>query len=168
MEFNIALNTIVYLMIFLFPGVIFRKFLFIREYSKEFDKGNLFERFIWTILTSIAILITTFSIFLFLKNILQLDLLPSISYKTIWNTFNDLSNNKLPNPNKKLPVKDKDVYRKMSLELKKFIKKNKISIVEILLYKRFNANYLLSLPVRKKIYYILYFSRQEKLLRKLV
>ena len=65
-------------------------------------------------------------------------------------------------------VKDKDVYRKMSLELKKFIKKNKISIVEILLYKRFNANYLLSLPVRKKIYYILYFSRQEKLLRKLV
>ena len=111
MEFNIALNTIVYLMIFLFPGVIFRKFLFIREYSKEFDKGNLFERFIWTILTSIAILIATFSIFVFLKNILQLDLLPSISYKTIWNTFNDLSNNKLPNPNKKLPVKDKDVYK---------------------------------------------------------
>lgn len=111
MEFNIALNTIVYLMIFLFPGVIFRKFLFIREYSKEFDKGNLFERFIWTILTSIAILIATFSIFVFLKNILQLDLLPSISYKTIWNIFNDLSNNKLPDPNIKLPIKDKDVYK---------------------------------------------------------
>ena len=95
MEFNIALNTIVYLMIFLFPGIIFRKFLFIREYSKEFDKGNLFERFIWTILTSIGILIVTFSIFLILKNILNLDLLTSISYKTIWNTFNDLSNNKL-------------------------------------------------------------------------
>lgn len=111
MEFNIALNTIVYLMIFLFPGIIFRKFLFIREYSKEFDKGNLFERFIWTILTSIGILIVTFSIFLILKNILNLDLLPSISYKTIWNTFNDLSNNKLPNPNEKLPLKDRDVYK---------------------------------------------------------
>lgn len=111
MEFNIALNTIVYLMIFLFPGIIFRKFLFIREYSKEFDKGNLFERFIWTILTSIGILIVTFSIFLILKNILNLDLLTSISYKTIWNTFNDLSNNKLPNPNEKLPLKDRDVYK---------------------------------------------------------
>lgn len=111
MEFNIALNTIVYLMIFLFPGVIFRKFLFIREYSKEFDKGNLFERFIWTILTSIAILLATFTIFLFLKNILKLDLLPSISYKTIWNTFNDLSNNKLPDPNETLPIKDRDVYK---------------------------------------------------------
>ncbi|WP_123838369.1 hypothetical protein [Chryseobacterium oncorhynchi] len=111
MEFNIALNTIVYLMIFLFPGIIFRKFLFIREYSKEFDKGNLFERFIWTILTSIIILIVTFSIFLFLKNILNLDLLPSISYKTIWDTFNDLSNNKLPDPDKKFTPKDKYVYK---------------------------------------------------------
>ncbi|MCQ9634417.1 hypothetical protein MP477_05560 [Chryseobacterium sp. WG23] len=111
MEFNIALNTIVYLMIFLFPGIIFRKFLFIREYSKEFDKGNLFERFIWTILTSIIILLATFSIFLFLKNILNLDLLPSISYKTIWDTFNDLSNNKLPDPDKKFSIKDKDVYK---------------------------------------------------------
>ena len=44
MEFNIALNTIVYLMVFIFPGMIFRKFYYIREYSKEFDKGNLFER----------------------------------------------------------------------------------------------------------------------------
>ncbi|MDC8102511.1 hypothetical protein [Chryseobacterium rhizosphaerae] len=111
MEFNIALNTIVYLMIFLFPGIIFRKFLFIREYSKEFDKGNLFERFIWTILTSIIILLATFSIFLFLKNILNLDLLPSISYKTIWDTFNDLSNNKLPDPDKKFSIQDKDVYK---------------------------------------------------------
>ncbi|PWN64351.1 hypothetical protein C1638_010600 [Chryseobacterium oncorhynchi] len=98
-------------MIFLFPGIIFRKFLFIREYSKEFDKGNLFERFIWTILTSIIILIVTFSIFLFLKNILNLDLLPSISYKTIWDTFNDLSNNKLPDPDKKFTPKDKYVYK---------------------------------------------------------
>lgn len=110
MEFNIALNTIVYLMIFLFPGIIFRKFLFIREYSKEFDKGNLFERFVWTILTSIIILLVTFLFFLFCKNVLNLDLLPSISYKTIWDTFNDLSNNKLPDPNKKLALKDKDIY----------------------------------------------------------
>lgn len=65
-------------------------------------------------------------------------------------------------------VKDENIYHKMSIELKKFIKKNEISIVEILLYKRFNANYLLSLPVKKFFYYVLYFSRQEKLLRKLV
>ncbi|PXW17350.1 hypothetical protein C8D70_102413 [Chryseobacterium sp. CBTAP 102] len=97
-------------MIFLFPGIIFRKFLFIREYSKEFDKGNLFERFIWTILTSIIILLVTFLFFVFCNKALNLDLLPSISYKTIWDTFNDLSNNKLPNPDKKLAPKDKDIY----------------------------------------------------------
>ena len=38
-------------------------------------------------------------------------MLPSISYKTIWNTFNDLSNNKLPDPNETLPIKDRDVYK---------------------------------------------------------
>lgn len=64
-------------------------------------------------------------------------------------------------------VKDDESYKKMSLELKKFIKKNNISLVDIFSYKRFSKNYLLSLPTRKKIYYLLYFLRQEKLLRKI-
>lgn len=65
-------------------------------------------------------------------------------------------------------VKDEKVYAEMSKELQKFIKKKKISRSEIIRYQRFGKNYLLSLSLRKKIYYLLYFLRQEKLLRKLV
>lgn len=65
-------------------------------------------------------------------------------------------------------VKDEKVYAEMSKELQKFIKKKKISRSEIIGYQRFGKNYLLSLSLRKKIYYLLYFLRQEKLLRKLV
>lgn len=65
-------------------------------------------------------------------------------------------------------VKDENVYWKMSAELKKFMLKNNISVVEILKYRRFNENYLLSLPCKKKIYYLLYFLGQERFLRKLL
>jgi glycosyltransferase involved in cell wall biosynthesis len=65
-------------------------------------------------------------------------------------------------------VKDDELYQKMSNELKKFITRNSISTAQIFSYQRFEKNYLLSLPLRKKIYYLLYFCKQEKLLRKLV
>lgn len=65
-------------------------------------------------------------------------------------------------------VKEEVRHREMCGELKKFIKKNEITLVEILTYKRFGRNYLLSLPLRKKLYYLLFFAKQEKLLRKLV
>lgn len=65
-------------------------------------------------------------------------------------------------------VKDKSQYQKMSSELKKFIRKKGISLSEILKYRRFAKNYLLSLPPKKKIYYLLYFSKQEWLLRKFI
>lgn len=65
-------------------------------------------------------------------------------------------------------VKEEIVYQKMSTELKLFIKKNDISLVEILKYQRFNKNYLLSLPLKKKAYYLLYFFGLEKFLRKLI
>lgn len=65
-------------------------------------------------------------------------------------------------------VKEEELHLKMSSELKKFMKKNKVAFVDIFLYQRFEKNYLLSLPITKKIYYLLYFLGQEKLLRKLV
>lgn len=64
-------------------------------------------------------------------------------------------------------VKDEGVYRKMSAELKKFIKANQITTKEIFTYSRFGKNYLLSLPHKKKIFYLLYFFGPEKLLRKI-
>ena len=43
MEINLALNTIIYIMIFIVPGILFRNYFYSREYSKEFYFGNLFE-----------------------------------------------------------------------------------------------------------------------------
>jgi len=65
-------------------------------------------------------------------------------------------------------VKNEQLYRNMSAELKVFCRKNNISIVDILLYQRFGRNYLLYLPLKKKIYYLLYFMGQERLLQKFV
>ncbi len=64
-------------------------------------------------------------------------------------------------------VKDESCYNEMSADLKKFIKDRQIRTVDLLLYRRFEKNYLLSLPLRKKIYYLLYFFGLEKLLRNL-
>ncbi len=65
-------------------------------------------------------------------------------------------------------VKDESHYRIMSAELKKFIFRNNINTYKILMYKRFGKNYLLSLPVKKKIYYLFYLSGLENLIRKLI
>lgn len=52
-------------------------------------------------------------------------------------------------------VKDKKLKKEMYSELNKFISMRKISNLEIIGYKRFNYNYLLSLSIKKKIYYML-------------
>ena len=65
-------------------------------------------------------------------------------------------------------VKDEEVYHKMSSELQRFIKKRDISFKEKISYKRFGENYLLSLPVKKQIYYLLCFLRLGSLVRKIL
>ncbi len=65
-------------------------------------------------------------------------------------------------------VKDDKVYRKMSLELKEFSKERNISTLEILKYKRFGKNYLLSLTLKKQIYYFLYFIGLKQIIRKVI
>ena len=65
-------------------------------------------------------------------------------------------------------VKEDEVYREMNQALKKFIEKHQISRREILSYKRFEKNYLLSLPLKKKIYYLAYFAGFNQLVRKFI
>lgn len=59
MNINIAFNTIIYIMVFLFPGMLLRRTFFSGSLSKHFENGNNFERIMWTLLLSV------FSIFLF-------------------------------------------------------------------------------------------------------
>ena len=65
-------------------------------------------------------------------------------------------------------VKEEEIYYEMSKELDDFRENNNLSTLEILNYRRFGKNYLLSLPTKKKIYYLLYFFGQKKLLRLLM
>lgn len=65
-------------------------------------------------------------------------------------------------------VKDEKVFYKMSSDLEVFIQECDINLKEILTYSRFSKNYLLSLPLKKKIFYLLFFMGQKKLIRKLI
>jgi glycosyltransferase involved in cell wall biosynthesis len=65
-------------------------------------------------------------------------------------------------------VKDETIFNEMSEKLNLFIKERGIKMKDILNYSRFGKNYLLSLSLKKKIFYLLFFAGQKKLIRKLV
>jgi len=65
-------------------------------------------------------------------------------------------------------VKNEELFYKMSRDLDVFICERNIKIKDILVYSRFGKNYLLSLPLKKKIFYLLFFAGQKKLIRKLI
>lgn len=56
MNINIAFNTIIYIMVFLFPGILFRRSFFSGKFNKHFDSGNNIERLLWNILFSVICL----------------------------------------------------------------------------------------------------------------
>ncbi|MET3539135.1 glycosyltransferase family 2 protein [Chryseobacterium limigenitum] len=65
-------------------------------------------------------------------------------------------------------VKNNDVFYDMANKLEIFMKERDIKIKDILNYSRFDKNYLLSLPLKKKIFYLLFFAGQKKLIKKLM
>jgi glycosyltransferase involved in cell wall biosynthesis len=62
---------------------------------------------------------------------------------------------------------DRDFYT-MSTKLDDFMLSKGLTTKEILLFNRFDRNYLLSLPLKKKLYYLLYFFGFKRLIRKLL
>lgn len=65
-------------------------------------------------------------------------------------------------------VKKEEIFYSMSDQLVLFMKERQIKIQDILKYSRFGKNYLLSLPLKKKIFYLLFFGGQKRLIRKLI
>ncbi|MBB6333105.1 glycosyltransferase involved in cell wall biosynthesis [Chryseobacterium sediminis] len=65
-------------------------------------------------------------------------------------------------------VKKEEIFYNMSDQLFLFMNERQIKIQDILKYSRFGKNYLLSLPLKKKIFYLLFFGGQQKLIRKLI
>lgn len=62
-------------------------------------------------------------------------------------------------------VKNEKDYQILTRELDYFIKSKQLRIKDILQYRRFGKNYLLSLPLKKKIYYILSFLKLRRIVR---
>lgn len=105
MNLNIALNTIIYIMVFLFPGVLFRKFYFTAKHKSQFYQGQLFERFLTTIILSILCLFVYTLLFEYLlSDILGLRLVNKIPYEDFLSLFKHLGKNEVP---KILDEKDK-------------------------------------------------------------
>lgn len=65
-------------------------------------------------------------------------------------------------------VKKEADFIEMSQKLETFIKTKGLKTKDILQYRRFGKNYLLSLPVKKKLYYLLYFFGFKRIVRKLM
>lgn len=99
MNFNIAFNTIIYIMVFLFPGVLFRRAFFSGKFNKHFDSGNVFERLLWALLCSLI------SISLFSGLLLVIDHFTkgsvenfiNIGYCDIIDNFRSIYGNVFPN-----------------------------------------------------------------------
>lgn len=65
-------------------------------------------------------------------------------------------------------VKEEKIFYEMADQLRLFTKERDIKTKDILNYNRFDKNYLLSLPLKKKIFYLLFFAGQKRLIRKLI
>ncbi len=83
-------------MVFLFPGVLFRKFYFSGQFGNQFEQGNLLERFLWSLFLSFVSL-SGVSILLFLLAwLFDLHPLDNINFEKVSSIFQSLSENKFP------------------------------------------------------------------------
>lgn len=83
-------------MVFLFPGVLFRKFYFLDKNKNQFTHGHLLERFLLTILLSIFCLSSFFLFDFFCRNFLDTPLVLDLGYDDFKNIFSNLSKNEIP------------------------------------------------------------------------
>ncbi|WP_263602128.1 glycosyltransferase family 2 protein [Chryseobacterium sp. PET-29] len=65
-------------------------------------------------------------------------------------------------------VKNDEVFYKMCEKLEFFMNKRDIKLKNLLQFNRFGKNYLLSLSLKKNIFYLLFFAGQKKLIRKFI
>jgi len=93
---NLALNTIFYILIFIFPGLLFRKFYFSGDFTKQFQQGNLMERLLWTLFFSTLIITLSVLFFIFIETYTLAKTQEYVSYQNVKKLFETLSANKLP------------------------------------------------------------------------
>jgi len=83
-------------MVFLFPGVLFRKFYFSGKFTKQFSQGNLLERFLWTLFCGVVSLSICGALFYLINVEWKLELTHNMTFESISSIFQCLSTNKYP------------------------------------------------------------------------
>lgn len=83
-------------MVFLFPGVLFRKFYFSGQFGNQFEQGNLLERFLWSLFLSFVCLSGVSLLFFLLAYFWDLHPLDNINFEKISSIFESLSKNQFP------------------------------------------------------------------------
>lgn len=83
-------------MVFLFPGVLFRKFYFSGQFGNQFEQGNLLERFLWSLFLSFVCLSGVSLLFFLLAYFWDLHPLDNINFEKISSIFQSLSKNEFP------------------------------------------------------------------------
>jgi hypothetical protein len=85
-------------MVFLFPGILFRRTFFSGKFHRHFSSGNVFERILWGILLSlVAIVCFSFFVFYFKgSKILPIQFNIGFTSKEVIDTFTNLYENRFP------------------------------------------------------------------------
>ena len=94
MNVNIAFNTIIYIMVFLFPGILFRRAFFSGRFNKHFNSGDTSERLLWNLLFSFLCLFVFFGIYYELHKAKIIT--SNVTYHDITSVFISLYDNKFP------------------------------------------------------------------------
>ncbi len=96
MEIAFAFNTIIYLMIFIFPGFLFRKFYFRKELA-DYYHSNYFEKILWTLFTSLACLALSYFALHILRVACGKQLIPTVTYENCAALMEALAKGGVPN-----------------------------------------------------------------------
>lgn len=93
---QVALNTVIAVMMAIFPGFIFRKCYYSGEFTKQFNQSNEFDKLLWNIFFSGVSIGSTFLLIYFFRSLTGLEVLKSLSYETINQLSDPIANNKIP------------------------------------------------------------------------
>jgi len=83
-------------MVFLFPGILFRRAFFSGDFNKHFESGNTFERLLWNMLASIMMLVAFCASVFSYNKISSLKIIFELKMEDITDAFTCIYENKLP------------------------------------------------------------------------
>lgn len=93
---QVALNTIIGIMMAVFPGFLFRKCYYSGEFTKQFNQSNELDKLLWNVFFSgISMGITFLSIYFF-RSVSGLEVLSSLSYDIVTQLATPISKNEVP------------------------------------------------------------------------